>query len=93
MEISLAQSQAPQYQRDVDIGSSAPTVVAAVPASQLPLSADANADTPRSKVDKAQLLGITLAEQPEVSEEQTLKPYAVIMLPFREDDPTTTRKL
>ncbi|MEO9863566.1 MAG: hypothetical protein ABJO29_13145 [Yoonia sp.] len=92
MEVSLAPRAAPQYQNDVVTHQSTPTVDKETSRPTAKNHDDTVSD-PRSKIDKAPLLGLSEIEKPALTEEQTLKPYGVIMLPIREDDDATTRKL
>ncbi len=92
MEVSLAPRAAPQYQNDVVTHQTTPAADKENSRTTAKTPDDTVSD-PRSKIDKAPLLGLSEIEKPALTEEQTLKPYGVIMLPIREDDEATTRKL
>ncbi len=89
MEVSLAQRPVPQYQSEA-VMSTAIATVAAAPATQIAMTTETIPRT--AQVDRSQLLSVDLPEKPTPTIEQTLKPYGVIMLPYREEDEATTRK-
>lgn len=94
MEVSLAPRAAPQYQNDVVTHQTTPTADKEISRTTAKTPDEiVTVSDPRSKIDKAPLLGLSEIEKPALTEEQTLKPYGVIMLPIREDDEATTRKL
>lgn len=92
MEVSLAPRAAPQYQNDVVTHQTTPAADNENSRTTAKTPDDTVSD-PRAKIDKAPLLGLSEIEKPALTEEQTLKPYGVIMLPIREDNEATTRKL
>ena len=91
MEVSLAQRPAPHYQAETVI-STAISTVAVAPATQLMKTTETDNAQRQTQVDKSQLLSVDLPDQPSPTLEQTLKPYGVIMLPYREEDTVTARK-
>lgn len=90
MDVTFAPPPPVQYHRDI-AGTTNHPVVAAVAASQPAKPTDPNNIVSRAQIDKSNLLTVGAPEKPEPTIGQTLKPYGVIMLPFREDDPATTR--
>jgi hypothetical protein len=83
MEISATPTPTSQYQRDA-----ATTKIAAeaAPAVKTSMTTAAGGAQQSSQFDKSQLLNVPMVEKSAPTEAQTLKPYGVIMLPFREDD-------